>query len=112
MVEIGIIEKCPAKINCKCSYNKRSILKPMYSSFIYTIFVEIKMNNRLYCLNSHNFKLDQLSPQFIEMVNGKKSFRFEVNHGECGQEPKFSDCENERERSELYYSFIALNYTQ
>jgi len=25
-MEIGIIEKCPAKINSKCNYNKRSIL--------------------------------------------------------------------------------------
>ena len=38
-------------------------------------------------------------------IVGDKSFRFEVNNGECGQEPKWSDCENERERSELYYSW-------
>lgn len=38
-------------------------------------------------------------------IIGDKSFRFEVNHGECGQEPKWSDCENERERSELYYQW-------
>ena len=38
-------------------------------------------------------------------IFGDKSFRFEVNHGECGEEPKWSDCENERERSELYYEW-------
>ena len=38
-------------------------------------------------------------------IFGDKSFRFEVNHGECSQEPKWSDCENERERSELYYQW-------
>jgi len=38
-------------------------------------------------------------------IVGDKSFRFEVNNGECGQEPKWSDCENERERSELYYQW-------
>ena len=38
-------------------------------------------------------------------IVGDKSYRFEVNNGECGQEPKWSDCENERERSELYYSW-------
>ena len=38
-------------------------------------------------------------------IVGDKSFRFEVNNGECGQEPKWSDCENERERSELYYEW-------
>ena len=38
-------------------------------------------------------------------IVGDKSFRFEVNHGECGQEPKWNDCKNERERSELYYEW-------
>ena len=38
-------------------------------------------------------------------IVGNKSFRFEVNHGECGQELKWSDCKNERERSELYYQW-------
>ena len=35
-------------------------------------------------------------------IVGNKSFRFEVNNGECGQNTT-SDCETERERSELYY---------
>jgi len=38
-------------------------------------------------------------------IVGEKSFRFEVNHGECGQEPNHSDCETERERSELSYGW-------
>jgi len=37
-------------------------------------------------------------------IIGEKSIRFEVNHGECGQEPKHSDCETDRERAELYFS--------
>ena len=36
-------------------------------------------------------------------IIGDKSIRFESNDGECGQEPKWSDCANDRERSELYY---------
>ena len=38
-------------------------------------------------------------------IVGEKSFRFEVNHGECGQVPDHSDCETERERSELSYGW-------
>ena len=37
-------------------------------------------------------------------IIGDNSIRFEVNHGECGQEPKHSDCETDRERAELYYN--------
>ena len=36
-------------------------------------------------------------------IIGNKSIRFESNNGECWQEPKWSDCENDRERTELYY---------
>ena len=32
-----------------------------------------------------------------------KSIRFESNDGECGKEPKWNDCTNDRERTELYY---------
>ena len=45
MVKISIIEKCPTKINCKCSYNKSSILKPMRSRLIYTIFIKIRITH-------------------------------------------------------------------
>ena len=44
-VKINIIKKCPSKINCKCSYNKRSILEPMYSRLVYTIFVKIRITH-------------------------------------------------------------------
>ena len=37
-------------------------------------------------------------------IVGDKSFRFELNNGDCGYEPKWSDCDNERERTELYYA--------
>jgi len=50
------------------------------------------------------------SPKAINPVSvsdfsiiGDKSIRFETNDGECGQEPKHSDCETDRERAELYY---------
>ena len=50
------------------------------------------------------------SPKAINPVSvsnfsiiGNKSIRFESNNGECWQEPKWSDCENDRERTELYY---------
>ena len=50
------------------------------------------------------------SPKAINPVSvsdfsiiGDKSIRFESNDGECGQEPKHSDCETDRERAELYY---------
>ena len=33
----------------------------------------------------------------------KTSIRFESNHGECGEEPNWSDCDNDRERTELVY---------
>ena len=36
-------------------------------------------------------------------IVGKKSIRFESNNGECGKEPKWNDCTNDRERTELYY---------
>ena len=57
----------------------------------------------LHALNArHGLNTVSLSDKSIV---GKKSFRFEVNHGECGQEPNWSDCENERERAELYYEW-------
>ena len=57
----------------------------------------------LHALNArHGLNTVSLSDKSIV---GKKSYRFEVNHGECGQEPKWSDCENERERAELYYEW-------
>jgi hypothetical protein len=36
-------------------------------------------------------------------IIGKTSIRFESNHGECGEEPNWSDCDNDRERTELKY---------
>ena len=36
-------------------------------------------------------------------IIGKTSIRFESNHGECGQEPNWNDCPNDRERTELYH---------
>ena len=53
------------------------------------------------------------SPKAINPVSvsdfsiiGENSIRFESNNGECGKEPKWSDCENDRERTELYYKKI------
>jgi len=50
------------------------------------------------------------APQAINPVSvsdfsiiGKTSIRFESNHGECGQEQNWSDCDNDRERAELNY---------
>ena len=50
------------------------------------------------------------SPKAINPVSvsdfsiiGEKSIRFESNDGECGKEPKWNDCTNDRERTELYY---------
>ena len=37
-------------------------------------------------------------------IIGDKSIKFEVNNGECGEESKSSDCDTDRERSEIYYS--------
>ena len=71
---------------------------------------EAKVDNdgKLYLEDFHKLN----APHAINPVSlsdnsivGNKSFRFEVNHGECGQEPKWSDCKNERERSELYYQW-------
>lgn len=71
---------------------------------------EAKADNdgKLYLKGFHHLN----APHAINSVSlsdksivGDKSFRFEVNNGECGQEPKYSDCENERERSELYYEW-------
>ena len=49
------------------------------------------------------------SPKAINPVSvsdfsiiGDKSIRFESNDGECGKEPKWNDCTNDRERTELY----------
>ena len=36
-------------------------------------------------------------------IIGKTSIRFESNDGECGQEPNWNDCNNDRERTELNY---------
>ncbi len=36
-------------------------------------------------------------------IIGKTSIRFESNDGECGQEPRWNDCPNDRERTELTY---------
>ena len=51
MVEVSIIEKCPAKINSKSSYNKRSILKPMCFRVIYTNFVKIRITHLKYWIS-------------------------------------------------------------
>ena len=40
-------------------------------------------------------------------IIGDNSIRFESNDGECGKEPKWSDCANDRERTELYYKKIS-----
>ena len=71
---------------------------------------EAKADNdgKLFLEELHNLNApNAINPVSLsdKSIVGKKSFRFEVNHGECGQEPKFSDCENERERSELYYQW-------
>ena len=71
---------------------------------------EAKADNdgKLYLEQTHNLNApNAINPVSIskKSIIGGKSFRFEVNHGECGQEPKWSDCENERERSELYYKW-------
>ena len=34
---------------------------------------------------------------------GQNSIRFELNDGECGKEPNWNDCDNDRERTELIY---------
>ena len=36
-------------------------------------------------------------------IIGKTSIRFESNNGECGQEPNWNDCPNDRERTEIVY---------
>jgi hypothetical protein len=36
-------------------------------------------------------------------IIGKTSIRFESNNGECGQEPNHSDCDTDRERTEILY---------
>jgi len=36
-------------------------------------------------------------------IIGKTSIRFESNNGECGQEPNHSDCDTDRERTEVYH---------
>ena len=64
------------------------------------------LDGKLFLEELHNLNApNAINPVSLsdKSIVGKKSFRFEVNHGECGKEPKFSDCENERERSELYY---------
>ena len=56
----------------------------------------------LHALNNSNVNSITLSDHAIV---GKKSFRFEVNHGGCGFEDGWSDCEKQRERAELYYQW-------
>lgn len=46
---------------------------------------------------------DALEPITVSdfSILGETSIKFELNEGECGEEPKWSDCENNRERTEL-----------
>ena len=53
-------------------------------------------------LNSPKAK-NPISVSDISII-GDKSIMFEVNNGECGEGPKSSDCDTDRERSEIYYS--------
>lgn len=81
-----------------------------YGAKISELQKEAKADNdgKLYLEQTHNLNApNAINPVSIseKSIIGGKSFRFEVNHGECGQEPKWSDCENERERSELYYKW-------
>ena len=43
-------------------------------------------------------------------IVGEKSIKFELNDGECGYEPNWNDCENDRERTELYYKRYPSKY--
>jgi len=42
-------------------------------------------------------------------IIGNKSLRFELNHGECGENSKYSDCENDRERVEMEYASVSTS---
>jgi len=61
------------------------------------------------------YKLSELNaPHAINPISlsnksivGDKSFRFEVNHGECGQDSNHSDCKSERERVEIEYKWLS-----
>lgn len=52
-------------------------------------------------LNSRN-AINPVSVSDFSIL-GNNSIRFESNNGECWQEPVWSDCKNDRERTELYY---------
>ena len=45
-------------------------------------------------------------------IIGDKSIKFEVNNGECGEEPKSSDCDTDRERYLKEWLHIQLNILQ
>ena len=64
-------------------------------------------NGKLHLQRFHLIAPHALNPVSLsdKSIVGDKSFRFEVNHGECGQGSTWSDCGNERERSELHHKW-------
>ena len=62
---------------------------------------------------------DLIAPHAINPISlsnksivGDKSFRFEVNHGECGQDTNHSDCKSERERVEIKYRWMSNQFSK
>ena len=63
--------------------------------------------NSVNAKGEHNY---QISSEIIRL--GNSSQRFELNHGECGQDQYWDDCTNDRQRIERAIVWKGLNHTK
>ncbi len=89
---LGLILSGNAYSETKFSKIKKALKEDRYG---------LAIPEKFHSLNSPKAKNPVSVSDFA--IIGKKSIRFESNHGECGFESNWSDCENDRERTELYY---------
>ena len=93
IVIFGLILSSNAFAKTKFSEIKKALKEDKYGKAIPESFHSLNSPKAINPISVSDFS-----------IIGEKSIRFEVNHGECGQEPKHSDCETDRERAELYFS--------
>ena len=92
LIIFGLILCGNAVAKTKFSEVKKALKEDGYGKAIPETFHHLNSPNAINPISVSDFS-----------IIGDNSIRFESNDGECGKEPKWSDCANDRERTELYY---------
>jgi len=96
LIIFGLIICSNAFAKTKFSEVKKALKEDGYGKAIPETFHNLNSPNAINPISVSDFS-----------IIGDNSIRFESNDGECGKEPKWSDCANDRERTELYYKKIS-----